>query len=162
MHEIKLTTLCFVFDEIGMSLLMILKKRGQGAGKWNVPGGKIQSGEEAIAAAIRETNEETGITPAQLQHAGKLEFYFPEGNSWNNICEVFTAKRFSGQLITDNDECSASWVKLNQIPIEKMWDSDKRWLPLLLSGKKFHCKYTFDENDQVTHEEIAKEEKELK
>lgn len=156
MRKIKLTTLCFVFDEIAGTLLMIYKKRGQGSGKWNVPGGKLQPSEEALAAAVRETQEETGIIPSELEHAGKLEFYFPEGNSWNNICEVFTAKKFSGQLIAENDECSACWVKLNQIPIEKMWDSDRRWLPLLLSGKKFHCKYTFDANDQVTHEEIMR------
>ncbi|MGZ6290214.1 MAG: 8-oxo-dGTP diphosphatase [Bdellovibrionota bacterium] len=153
---IKLTTLCFVFDESAKALLMIHKKRGQGAGKWNTPGGKIHEGEEAMAAAMRETHEETGITPANLQHAGKLEFYFPEGNSWNNICEVFTANKFSGTLIPDNEECSASWVKLDQIPLEKMWDSDKRWLPLLLSRKKFHCIYHFDAKDQVIHEELVK------
>ncbi|MGE3261022.1 MAG: 8-oxo-dGTP diphosphatase [Bacteriovoracia bacterium] len=155
---IKKTTLCFVFDEINNSLLMIHKKRGQGAGKWNVPGGKMQEDETPEAAAIRETKEETGITPSNLQYAGKLEFYFPAGNSWDNICEVFTANQFSGQLITDGEECSASWVSLDKIPLEKMWDSDKRWLPLLLSRKKFHCSYTFDANDNVTHEKIEKAE----
>lgn len=149
---IKRTTLCFVFDEKNNSLLMIHKKRGQGAGKWNVPGGKFQATETAEQAAIRECREETGIVARDLQHQGTLEFYFPEGNSWNNICEVFVSTAFSGELVAENEECSASWVKLNKIPMEKMWDSDRMWLPLLLSRKKFHRAYTFDAGDKVIEE----------
>ncbi len=150
--EIKRTALCFVFDRANHSLLMILKKRGQGAGKINVPGGKLRSGEDAEAAAVRETEEETGITPLDLREAGKLEFYFPENNNWDNTCTVFTAENFSGTLISQNEECDALWVNIDQIPIEKMWDADRLWLPLLLQGKWFHRAYTFDAHDRVCEE----------
>jgi len=152
--EVKFTTLCFVFDRARNLLLMIEKKRGQGAGKWNVPGGKISAGESAAEAAIRETIEETGIRPLDLRAAGKLEFYFPESDSWSNICSVFTAENFSGELIPENIECSAHWVNLDQIPYEKMWDDDRLWIPLLLTGKYFHRIYHFDANDKMKSEEI--------
>ena len=44
------------------SLLLGLKKRGFGAGKWNGFGGKPESGESVRAAAIREMHEESGLS----------------------------------------------------------------------------------------------------
>lgn len=150
--ELKRTALCFVFDREKNSLLMILKKRGQGAGKINVPGGKLQPGETAAEAAIRETKEETGIVPLAVKEAGRLEFYFPENDHWDNTCTVFIAETFSGKLVQHSDECSALWVALDAIPLEKMWDADRLWLPLLLAGKWFHRAYTFDAQDRVREE----------
>jgi 8-oxo-dGTP pyrophosphatase MutT (NUDIX family) len=150
--EIKRTALCFVFDRAQNALLMIHKKRGQGTGKVNVPGGKLQDGESAEQAAIRETFEETGILPEGLQEAGRLEFYFPENENWDNTCNVFTAEKFSGNLTADNEECSAYWVSLDKIPVDQMWDADRLWLPLLLAEKWFHRAYVFDANDHVREE----------
>jgi 8-oxo-dGTP diphosphatase len=152
--EMKETTLCFVFDREKKLLLMIEKKRGQGAGKWNVPGGKLQKGESAHAAAARETQEETGILPLSLTHMGALEFYFPKSKSWDNICQVFISENFTGHLISESEECYAHWISLDKIPYEKMWDDDRYWLPELLKGKKLHRIYTFDENDQMEREII--------
>lgn len=151
----KRTVLCFVFDRVNDSLLMIHKKRGQGAGKWNVPGGKIQASESELDAAIRETQEETGITPKNLAAIGELEFYFPSGNHWENHCTVYRAGSFSGALISESEECSARWVPVKEIPFEKLWDSDRLWLPLVLEGKEFRRSYVFDENDRVTEEKIT-------
>lgn len=152
--EVKRTTLCFVFDRAKGLLLMIEKRRGQGAGKWNVPGGKLTPGESEAAAAIRETEEETGIRPARVKLAGRLEFYFPESKSWCNTCAVFTAEEFTGTLTPESEECFAHWVKLDAIPFDKMWDDDRLWVPLLLSGKPFHRIYTFDAHDHMKAEEI--------
>ncbi len=41
-------------------------------GQISFPGGRIESGETAASAALRETYEETGITPAQVQLLGSL------------------------------------------------------------------------------------------
>lgn len=148
--EIKRTVLCFVFR--GDELLMIHKKRGQGAGKMNVPGGKLRGNETEEAAAERETVEETGIRPLGLRLAGRLEFYFPESDAWDNTCAVFISERCSGTLVPETDECSARWVKRKQIPIEQMWDSDRLWLPYLLAGRPFHRAYHFDASEKVTQE----------
>src|ERR1043165_611084 len=53
--------LCFVIR--GRKILLIRKKRGLGAGKFNGPGGRIEDGETPLASAIRETEEEIGVTP---------------------------------------------------------------------------------------------------
>jgi 8-oxo-dGTP diphosphatase len=154
--ELKRTVLCFVFDPKENALLMIFKKRGQGSGKMNVPGGKIKNGESADSAAVRETIEETGIEPLGIREAGKLEFTFPESDAWDNTCTVFECHSFRGTLIPESDECRALWVPRHNIPIDKMWDADRLWLPHLLAGKPFHRSYVFDRNEMVKEERVIK------
>lgn len=133
---------------------MIHKKKGQGAGKMNVPGGKLLPGENEGLAAVRECIEETGLTPLNVELAGKLEFYFPQGNSWDNLCTVFRARGFTGSLIAETEECSSEWIPVDKIPFDQMWDSDRLWAPLLFKGAFFHRIYTFDEHDKVTEEKV--------
>lgn len=150
---IKRTVLSFVFD--GDRLLMIFKKTGQGKGKWNVPGGKIVAGEEELAAAVRETREETGIVPVGLAPAGRLEFYFEAGGSWSNVCTVFVAHEHSGELIPETDECTATWISKDELPWDEMWESDRTWIPLVFTRKPFHRIYRFSADDKLLGEEIV-------
>ena len=50
-----------VQDDRGHVLLAERTARQVAAGFWELPGGKIDSGESASAAAVRELDEETGI-----------------------------------------------------------------------------------------------------
>ncbi|MDR0650832.1 MAG: NUDIX domain-containing protein [Candidatus Peribacteria bacterium] len=51
------TTLVFLFNLQGQ-LLLAMKKRGFGVGKWSGPGGKVEEGESISQAAVREVEEE--------------------------------------------------------------------------------------------------------
>ena len=42
-------------------LLLIKRGRGVGAGKWSVPGGRVEAGEAMAEALVREVLEETGL-----------------------------------------------------------------------------------------------------
>ncbi|MGL5698793.1 MAG: 8-oxo-dGTP diphosphatase MutT [Kluyvera sp.] len=48
------------------------------AHKWEFPGGKIEAGESAENAVIRELQEEVGITVTSLKPFDKLEYQFPD------------------------------------------------------------------------------------
>ena len=54
-------TLAFVIKD--EQILLIRKKRGLGAGKINGPGGRLENNETIAACAVREAQEELGITP---------------------------------------------------------------------------------------------------
>ena len=45
----------------GERLLMIRRGHGPAAGKWSVPGGRVEPGETLAEAVVRELAEETGI-----------------------------------------------------------------------------------------------------
>jgi 8-oxo-dGTP pyrophosphatase MutT (NUDIX family) len=56
----KILTLCLTKED-GM-ILLGMKKRGFGEGRWNGFGGKVEEGETIVEAAIREMKEESGLT----------------------------------------------------------------------------------------------------
>lgn len=154
-RPLRATCLCFVVDAARGRLLLIRKKRGMGAGKWNAPGGKLEPGESAAAAARRETLEETGLAPRDPRYTGLLEFRFADGSSsWDNLCRVFRADAHEGELGPENDECAPAWVSTAAIPYDGMWDDDRSWLPALLEGRAFHRRYRFGPGDALLGELI--------
>ena len=62
-------TLVFVIRD--GKILLIDKKTGFGKGKVNGPGGKIEKDESPEACAVRECQEELGITVARLKFCGQ-------------------------------------------------------------------------------------------
>lgn len=48
------------------------------AGLWEFPGGKMQDGETAITAAVREVQEETGLSVEPVEELGTLVTSQPE------------------------------------------------------------------------------------
>ena len=134
-----LAVLCFVIQE--GRILLIRKKRGLGAGKISAPGGRIESGESALEAALRETKEEIGVTPRGLAQAGELFFRFADGYALH--CTVFTAQGAEGDLVK-TDEADPFWVDVSAIPYADMWADDERWIPWMLAGKPFRGHFRFD------------------
>lgn len=122
-------------------MLLIRKKRGLGAGKINGPGGKLEPGETALQSAIREVQEEIGVTPLQLEERGELHFHFMDG--YRLHCVVFVARDFTGELI-ETDEALPMWFENGAIPFEEMWADDQHWLPGILAGRRFRAWFVFD------------------
>ena len=130
-------------------LLLIRKKRGLGAGKFNAPGGRIEPGETPEAAAVRETQEELCVTPTGLRPAGRLYFAFVDGYSLD--CHVFTAEDAVG-CATETAEAVPFWCAENAIPFGEMWADDRIWMPLLLEQRPFELWSIFDNDLMLWHE----------
>lgn len=141
-------TLCFVIR--GGDILLIRKKRGLGAGKMNGPGGRLEPGETAVQAAIRETQEELGVTPVDPQYRGELHFQFADGYGLH--CAVFTASDCLGDAI-ETDEAIPHWTPLEAIPYHEMWEDDAHWMPGMLAGKNFRAFFCFD-GESMQNQEI--------
>ncbi|MEP6673059.1 MAG: 8-oxo-dGTP diphosphatase [Chthoniobacter sp.] len=139
--------LCFIVQD--RRVLLIRKKRGLGAGKINGPGGKIEPGETALQSAIREAQEEIGVTPSELEERGVLHFQFTDGYSLH--CTVFLARRFTGDLI-ETVEATPMWFDFDQIPYAEMWEDDQHWLPEVLGGRKFAAWFEFDGDKMLSKE----------
>ena len=135
----EIAALCFIRQDD--QLLLIRKKRGLGAGKINAPGGRLEPGETAHEAAIRETQEEVGVLPLGLEKRGELHFQFLDGYSLH--CTVFIANGFTGTVI-ETDEADPFWCDLQAIPYHEMWADDILWLPLIIAGKNFRGYFEFD------------------
>jgi ADP-ribose pyrophosphatase YjhB (NUDIX family) len=51
---------CLVLDKQG-KVLLVRRAYPPGAGKWSIPGGHVELGEDLVEAATRELKEETGV-----------------------------------------------------------------------------------------------------
>lgn len=147
-------TLCYLLrnDEV----LLIRKKRGIGAGKINGPGGKVDPGETPLVAAVRETREEVGVTPLDLDLRGELWFHFSDGATVH--CLVYIARDFRGELC-ETDEAVPLWFPVNALPYGEMWADDQHWLPLLLAGKRFRGSVNVEGEEALDQQiEVLEEE----
>lgn len=139
-------TLLFVIRE--GKILLIHKKLGLGAGKINGPGGRIEPGETAKNAAVREVEEELLVTPLNVREAGDLHFQFADGFSLYGA--VFTATDCKGNAC-ETEEAIPLWIPLDAIPYDQMWADDRYWLPLLLQGTRFRGYFTFDSDRMLDY-----------
>lgn len=137
--------LCFITR--GDEVLLIHKKRGLGAGKINGPGGRIEPGETAVEAAIREVQEELRVTPHNPRLLGDLSFQFADGYALH--CAVFLADGCEGEP-SETDEAAPLWVHRDEIPFDRMWADDRHWLPGLLAGRGFRGYFEFDGDRMVS------------
>jgi len=144
--ETAVITYIFKDDKV----LLINKKTGLGQGKVNAPGGRVEPAEMPAEAAIREVQEETGLTPLNVREVGQLSFIFKDGYSLKGI--VYFADDCTGEM-GETDEADPFWQAVSEIPYDKMWEDDKLWLPLAMSGKYVKGHFIFD-GDKMLSQEI--------
>lgn len=140
-------TLLFVVRD--GQILLIHKKRGLGAGKINGPGGRLDDGETPLQCALREVQEEIGVTPQGIRECGQLLFQFIDGYSihvW-----VFQAEDCRG-IPTETEEAAPFWVGLEEIPYASMWPDDAIWIPLMLQGQVFAGHFVFDQDSMLDYQ----------
>lgn len=150
----KQATLCLLIKDgqEGQELLLALKKRGFGRGKWNGVGGKIdpeKGDKDIVDAAIREAEEEIGIKIKELEKVAFLSFYFPhipKEKGWDQDVHVFVVRTWEGEP-AESEEMMPKWFKLNEIPFEQMWPDDTFWLPHILAGRKLKARFVFGEGE---------------
>lgn len=154
MAALRQATLMFLID--GNKVLLAMKKRGFGEGKWNGVGGKPNEGETIEQAAIRETEEEIGVKVKNLEQVGTLDFYFPavpKEKDWNQQVVVFFAKEWDGEPV-ETEEMKPEWFDRESLPFDEMWVDDKIWLPKVLKGKKIKAEFTFDKDQNIEFYEL--------
>ncbi|MDP3974681.1 MAG: 8-oxo-dGTP diphosphatase [Candidatus Jorgensenbacteria bacterium] len=148
-------TLCIVHQP--PRVLLGMKKRGFGAGRWNGFGGILQEGETIMQALMREMEEEVGVIPADPEKVGIIDFRFH--NKPGEVLEVhiFRTTRFSGEP-TESKEMRPQWFEEGSIPFEDMWPDDKYWIPLFLEKRKFKARFLFDDSDAILEQELMEVE----
>ena len=131
-------------------ILLAMKKRGFGEGRWNGFGGKVHDGETIEEAAVREMEEEGGIVPISMVKAGLLTFAF-QSQPLKLEVHIFKVTSFSG-AVTETEEMRPQWFPWERVPYEQMWSDDRYWLPLLQDNQCFVGHFLFDAPATSEHE----------
>lgn len=111
------------------------------------PGGHVQDDETVEEGAVRETQEEFGITPKDLIHIGHITATRGECPS-----DVYATDRYTGELKTDDEEMfNPRWVSMDELEGENLFPPFKKSLDLLL---------TIISNNDIIHEDSKEFNKE--
>lgn len=120
------------------SEILVAKRRGShAASKWSIPGGGLEMGESFEECAIREVQEEHGITvtdPSVIAITNNLETYRAEG--FHSISVVLLAKAFEGEpAILEPHKCEEmAWADPTSLP-QPHYDASRLAIECYLNGE---------------------------
>ena len=150
--------LSLVYVRRGTQILLGLKKRGFGQGKWNGFGGKLEEGESMEQCARRELQEEAGIEVERMDLRGIINFRY------HTLPRVLEVHVYEAQGIVDeaalgeSEEMRPQWFEETAIPLDQMWADDPYWLPDLLrgeyDGRVFDASFVFRGHEGPPSQEI--------
>ncbi|NHJ13024.1 MAG: NUDIX hydrolase [Candidatus Thorarchaeota archaeon] len=118
----------------GTGIILIQRGREPFRGKWALPGGFVDFGEPAEAAAIREVKEETGLNIIPRAILGV--YSAPERDPRTHTMSTVFIAESTGETPTGGDDAAAAkWVRLEDVvPNELAFDHGiifedfKKWL----------------------------------
>lgn len=88
--------------------LLTVRRGGRPArGRWTLPGGKVEAGEDLGAALRREVAEETGLDVEVGDLVGFVE-RFAEGTHY--VILDFAARVVGGELVAGDDAAAVAWM----------------------------------------------------
>ena len=92
-------------------LLLVRRGHGPGAGRWSIPGGRVETDEPVAAAVIREVGEETGLDVVVDDLLGWAE-RFDEGHHFVILDFAVTVLDTDITPRPGDDAAEAAWVPL--------------------------------------------------
>jgi len=164
----KLLTLVFLCDPPSRRVLLGLKKRGFGAGKFNGFGGKLEKGESLPGCAARELAEESGLrVPIEaMELRGRMCFDMMGSSGMRDKATGLLSTRllvhvFSCVLsdaageVVESDEMQPQWFGYDGVPLEDMWLDDRYWLPQLLAGDDIVGAFVFADQASIVQQQVC-------
>lgn len=131
----KVATLAIILEND--KVLLGFKKKGEiGSQTLNGPGGKCEDGESVIDCVIRETDEEVGIKllAEELEETAIITFYASGVADFK--VHIFRTHKYVGDPIETVDMIPG-WYDTNNLPLDKMLESDREWFLKAIKGEKF-------------------------
>ncbi|MBU6491010.1 NUDIX domain-containing protein [Patescibacteria group bacterium] len=140
----KIATLAIITR--GNDVLLGLKRGGSGIGDGtlNGPGGKQEAGETILECLIREVEEEVGVfvQPAMTEKVAIILFH--AGAVPDFEVHVYRAHKFVGEP-RETESMIPAWYDIDNLPIDRMLESDRMWFPQLIRGERFCANVYYQE-----------------
>jgi len=117
---------CFRGDEV----LLIRRGTAPRRGEWSLPGGRIEPGEAAKDAALRELFEETGVTASITGLVDVVDALF-ENRAGDLITRHYVlidyaARWIAGEPVAGDDAAEAKFFHPTQLHELNLWDETQR------------------------------------
>lgn len=109
----------------GDSVLLIRRGTPPRQGEWSLPGGRIEPGERAVDAALRELREETGVEAEITGLIDVVDGLFPEAGRHYVLID-YAARWLSGEPVAGDDAADARFVALDEVEALIDWAETRR------------------------------------
>jgi 8-oxo-dGTP diphosphatase len=109
----------------GDSVLLIRRGTPPRQGEWSLPGGRIEPGERAVDAALRELREETGVKAEITGLIDVVDGLFPEAGRHYVLID-YAARWLSGEPVAGDDAAEARFVALDEVETLIDWSETRR------------------------------------
>jgi dATP pyrophosphohydrolase len=125
---------CFVVrpgEETGSHEFLQLRRAANDfmGGAWSTVRGKIEEGETAWGAALRELREEAGIRPAEFYQLDTVDIFYLHGDDTLWHCPGFCAMVGRDEKVVLNAEHDAfRWTVRERIDLDFMWPGERAQL----------------------------------
>ena len=90
------------------------------AGRWEFPGGKLQTDEPPFAGLVRELREELGIEVHAAEPLLRYRYEYPDKTVW---LDVWTVTSWSGH-VQSLDAQALEWVTVESLPTRDLLEAD--------------------------------------
>lgn len=128
--------------------LLLKRAKEPNAGRYVPVGGKLEPYEDPYSAALRETEEETGLVLDRLHYSGVLIETSPTAYNWQ--CNIYLAD-IEDIPPPPCDEGTLEWVPLEAVPELPTPPTDWHIYQYLMQGKPFAFNAIYDESLQLIH-----------
>ena len=119
----------------GDEVLLIRRGKPPRMGEWSLPGGRIEPGERALDAGLRELHEETGVTARITHLLDVVDGIFPEAGRHYVLID-YAAEWLSGEPVAGDDALEARFVPLNQVEALIDWSETRRIIALAAASRE--------------------------
>lgn len=109
----------------GDEVLLIRRGRPPRIGEWSLPGGRIEPGERAVDAALRELQEETGIEAEIVGLVDVVDGLFPDAGVHYVLID-YVARWLSGEPVAGDDAADARFMSPAEAEALVAWDETRR------------------------------------
>lgn len=109
----------------GDEVLLIRRGTSPRMGEWSLPGGRIEPGERAIDAALRELREETGVEARILGLIAVVDGIFPEAGLHYVLID-YVAEWISGEPVAGDDAAEAAFMPVEMAMQVVAWSETRR------------------------------------
>ena len=119
----------YVFRKIQKGYKFLMLKRAETKiyeHLWQGVAGKIEKGETAWQAAVRELKEETGLTPIRMFIAHHVSTFYEENGDLINLVPVFGIETETKRITLSSEHSEYKWMDFEDAERTLAWNGQKK------------------------------------